>query len=266
MFLRPRENGGNCAGPSALIFSRPGGREGLRVREQLRALVKLAEIDAKARAIDDRLRGIPQELQERRQAVERLQDLVERQGRALLDAERLLASQEQDLAARNEALSKAKSKSAKAKNGREAEAAERELEAVRRSIKDGETHRDGLKERIERMRSSLSEPEKALEEARADLATAEAELEGRLAALREERAGVVMGREVFAQQIPKDHMRVYDRIVKGKPPAVCEVVAGSCAACRMAVPPQRLAQIQRGEILNCQSCLRFLYTPSILED
>lgn len=236
------------------------------MREQLRALVKLAEIDAKARGIDDRLKGIPVEIEERRQGVQRLQDLVQRQRGSLAEAERLLATQEQDLLARNEALSKAKSKGAKAKNGREAEAAERELEAIRRSIKDGETHRDALKERIERMRSTLGEPEKALEEARAELAAAEAEVEGKLAVLREERTGVVAGREVFAKQIIKDHMRIYDRIVKGKPPAVCEVVAGSCGACRMAVAPQRLLQIQRGEILNCQSCQRFLYTKSILED
>lgn len=236
------------------------------MREQLRALVKLAEIDAKARSIDDRLKGLPVELEEQRGAVRRLEDLVSRQRASLAEAERLLGVQEQDVAARNENLSKAKSKGAKAKNAREAEAAERELESVRRSIKDGETHRDALKERLEKMRGGLGEPEKALEEAKAELAAAEAALEGKLAALREERTGVVSGREVFAKQIHKDHMRIYDRIVKGKPPAVCEAVSGVCSACRMSVAPQRYAQIQRGEILNCQSCQRFLYTKAIVED
>lgn len=236
------------------------------MREQLRALVKLAEIDAKARGIDDRLKGIPLELEERRQAVQRLEDLVQRQRNALAEAERLLGVQETDVASRNEALSKAKAKGAKAKNGREAEAAEREVEAVRRSIKDGETQRDALKERLQKMRATLGEPEKALEDAKADLALAEGEIEGKLAALREERTSVVMGREVFSKQIHKDHMRIYDRIVKGKPPAVCEAVAGVCSGCRMAVAPQRYAQIQRGEILNCQMCQRFLYTKSILDE
>jgi predicted nucleic acid-binding Zn-ribbon protein len=240
--------------------------KGTRVREQLRALVRLAEIDAKARGIDDRLKGLPVELEERRQAVKRLEDLVARQKNALAEAERLLGVQEQDVAARNDALAKAKSKGAKAKNGREAEAAERELEAVRRSIKDGETQRDALKERLEKMRSGLGEPEKALEEAKAELAATEGELEGKLAALREERTGVVMGREAYAKLIHKDHMRIYDRIVKGKPPAVCEAVGGVCTACRMSVAPQRFAQIQKGEILNCQSCQRFLYTKASIED
>jgi hypothetical protein len=34
----------------------------------------------------------------------------------------------------------------------------------------------------------------------------------------------------------------------------------------LAVAPQRFAQIQRGEILNCQSCQRFLYTKASLDD
>ena len=74
------------------------------MREQLRALVRLAEIDAKARGIDDRLKGLPVELEERRQAVKRLEDLVARQRHALGEAERLLGVQEQDVAGRNEAL------------------------------------------------------------------------------------------------------------------------------------------------------------------
>jgi len=236
------------------------------VREQLRALVKLAEIDAKARGIDDLLKGIPLDVEERRSVVRRLEDLVQRQRSSIAEAERLLATQELDVAARNEALSKAKGKGAKAKNGREAEAAERELEAVRRSIKDGETHRDALKDRIERMRSSIGEPKKALEDARAELVVAEAEVEGKLATLQEERALIVTGREVFAKQIHKDHRRIYDRIVKGKPPAVAPLAGEVCSGCRMAVAPQRLHQILRGEILNCQSCQRFLYHPSLLED
>ncbi len=240
--------------------------EGIRVREQLRALVNLAEIDAKARGLDDRLKGIPLELEERRQAVKRLEDLVQRQRNALSEAERLLGVQETDVSSRNEALSKAKAKGAKAKNGREAEAAEREVEAVRRSIKDGETQRDALKERIAKMRATLTEPETALADAQAELAAAESEVDAKLQTLRQERSVVVTGREVFAKQIHKDHMRIYDRIVKGKPPAVCEAVAGVCAGCRMAVPPQRYAQIQRGEILNCQMCQRFLYTKSVLDE
>lgn len=233
--------------------------------EQLKALVKLAHIDAKAKTIDERLKGIPVELEERRAGVQRLETLVARQKQNLADAERLLASQEVDLANRNELLSKAKGKGAKAKNMREAEAAERELDGIRRSIKDGEVERDNLKARIAKTRSTLDEPEKALAEAKAELEAAEAAIEARLSELRAERAVAVEGRDEMVKLIDKDMRRVYDRVVRARTPAVCEVVEGACGLCRMAVPPQRVAQILRGEIMQCHACMRFLYVPRSLE-
>ncbi len=237
----------------------------MSVREQLRALVSLAEIDAKARSLEDRLRALPGELEDRRAALRRLEALVAGQRAAIGEAERLLALEELDLTTRGEALSKAKSKSAKARNGREAELAEREVEAVRRTIKDGETQRDALKERLERMRAGLAEPEEALAEAKTELESVERTIEPTLASLREERDRIVVGREGYAKALPKETLRLYQRVVKGRPPAVCEVLDGSCAACRMAVAPQRLIQIQRGEVLNCQSCQRFLYVQASLD-
>lgn len=237
----------------------------MSVREQLKALVSLAEIDAKARGIADQLKGLPGELDERRAAVRHLEALVSGQRTALAEAERLLAAEDLDLGARNEALSKAKGKSAKARNGREAELAEREVEAVRRSIKDGETQRDALKERIEKIRTGLEEPSAALTEAQGELQASEAALEPTLATLRAEHARIVEGREAYVKQLPKETLRLYQRVVKGRPPAVCEVTEGWCSGCRMAVAPQRLIEIQRGNVLNCQSCQRFLYVKSSLE-
>lgn len=233
----------------------------------LLALVKLADIDSRAKTIDDRLKGIPAELEERRAGIRKLEDLVHAQRASLAQAEKLLSSQESDLSSRNDGLSKAKAKGAKAKSMKEVEAAERELEAVRRSIRDGEVERDGLRERIERTRSSLVEPEKALEEARAELATQSAEAEVKLAELRQEREGVVQGREEWTKRIDKQVLRTYTRLAPQRTPVVIEVKGESCGGCRMALSPQRMIQIQKAtELLQCQSCQRFLYHKSLLED
>lgn len=237
------------------------------MREQLRALVKLSEIDAQARGIDARLSGIPAELEERRNAVRALEALVERQRAAIVEAERLLASQDADILARNDALSKAKAKSAKARTMREAEASERELEAVRKSIKDGEVEKERLKEKIAQIRTSLADPEKSLEEQRAELAAAEAAAESKLAELRIEREKVVMGREEFARKIDKPIVRTYERLRPKLIPTVCEVVGETCTGCRMKFPPQRFIQLQRGtEIMQCQMCNRFVYHRDLLAD
>jgi len=237
------------------------------VRDQLKALVRLAEIDSLAKDIDDRLKGIPLELEERRLGVKRLEELVAKQKAGIAEAERLYAQQETDIASRNDQLGKSRSKSAKARTMREAEAAERELETVRRTIKDGEGERDRLKERIEKSRAGLAEPEKALEEQKAELATAEAAVEGRLGELRIEREKTLVGRSEVAAKIDKAHLRVYDRLRTKISNPVAEAANGTCTACRISIAPQRFMQMAKAtEIMACMHCMRILYVKSAIED
>jgi uncharacterized protein len=237
------------------------------LREQLRALIKLAEIDSLARGIDDRLKGIPAELEERRGAVRALEGLVERQRAGIAEAERLMAQHDSDVALRNEQLSKAKSKGAKARTMREAEAAERELEAVRRTIKDGEGEKERLRAQIAQTTASLDEPVRTLEEQKAELAAAEAAAETKLGELRAEREKVVIGRDEFTKKIDKQFIRLYERLRTKLTPVVVEVVGETCTGCRMQMPPQRFIQLQRGtDIMQCQMCQRIVYHRDVLAD
>lgn len=237
------------------------------MREQLRALVKLAEIDSQARGIDDRLKGIPAELEERRAAVRALESLVERQRATIAEAERLLAQQDTDIASRNDSLSKAKAKSAKARTMREAEAAERELDGIRRSIKDGETEKERLRERVAATTAALAEPMTTLEEQKAELAASEQAAEAKLAELRAEREKIVAGRDEYTKKIDKQYIRLYERLRTKLTPVVCEVVGETCTGCRMQMPPQRFIQLQRGtEIMQCMMCQRIVYHRDVLAD
>ncbi len=251
--------------------SKRGTRAPLRgashLRDQLRALIKLAEIDAQARGIDDRLKAIPAALEERRSAVRALEVLVDRQRSNIAEAERLLSQQEADLLARNDGLSKAKGKSAKARTMREAEAAERELESVRRTIKEGEVERDRLKERVTQTTGSLDEPVRTLEEQKTELTKAEQEADAKLSELRIEREKVVMGRDDWARKIDKQYLRLYDRLRVKLVPVVCEVADGICVGCRMQMPPQRFIQLQKSaEVMQCQMCSRIVYHRDVLAD
>jgi predicted nucleic acid-binding Zn-ribbon protein len=237
------------------------------VRDQLKALVRLAEIDSLAKDIDDRLKGIPLELEERRMGVKRLEELVARQKAGIAEAERLFTQQEQDIASRNDQLGKSRSKSAKARTMREAEAAERELETVRRTIKDGEGERDRLKERIEKSRVGLADPEKALAEQKAELELAEQASETKLSELRIEREKTLVGRSEVAAKIDKQHLRVYDRLRTKLSPPVAEAANETCTACRISIAPNRFLQLAKAtEIMSCMHCMRILYVKSAIED
>jgi predicted nucleic acid-binding Zn-ribbon protein len=237
------------------------------VRDQLKALVRLAEIDSLAKDIDDRLKGIPLELEERRMGVKRIEELVTRQKAGIAEAERLFTQQESDIASRNDQLGKSRSKSAKARTMREAEAAERELETVRRTIKDGEGERDRLKERIEKTRLGLAEPEKALAEQQAELELAEAASVAKLSELRIEREKTLVGRAEVAAKIDKQHLRLYDKLRTKLSPAVAEAANATCTACRISIAPNRFMQMAKAtEIMPCMHCMRILYVKSAIED
>ena len=237
------------------------------MRDQLRALVKLTEIDSRARGIDEQLEGIPAELEERRGAVQALRSLVERQREVVAEAERLVELQDADIASRSEALSRAKGKGAKARNMREADAAERELDAVRRSIKDGEVEKERLRERIAATRASLEQPEQTLIDQTNELEAAEKAAQDKLAALAEERREVVVGREEWTAKITKSWLRVYERLRPKLTPVVVAVENEICAGCRMSMPSQRYIELRKGtEIMQCQHCMRIVYHPDVILD
>ena len=230
------------------------------MKDKLRALVRLAEIDASARHIEEQLRGIPEELEERRHAVSALEALVGGQKGQMDEAAKLLAQQEEELKMRSDLLARSKAKSAKARNMREAEAAERELDAVRRSIKEAEEEKERLQGVITQTKGVLDGPLAELEEQKSALSTAEAGSDEKLAELREERDAKVAGREDFAAQVPKPILRRYERIRHAIHPTVVEAVGGVCTGCRMQIPPQLFNHILAGDdFYQCQACQRFLY-------
>lgn len=237
------------------------------MKDKLRALVRLAEIDASARHIEEQLRGIPEELEERRQAVRSLEALVGGQKGQMDEAETLLAQQDQELKMRGDLLARSKAKSAKARNMREAEAAERELDAIRRSIKEAEEEKERLQGVITQTKGVLDGPLSELEEQKAALDEAEAGSGQKLEELKKERDEKVSGREDYAAQVPKPILRRYERIRHAIHPTVVEAVDGVCMGCRMRIPPQLYNQIVSGDdFYQCQACNRFLYHKEVVVD
>lgn len=237
------------------------------MKDKLRALVRLAEIDASARHIEEQLKGIPEELEERRQAVQALEALVGGQKGQMDEAETLLAQQEEELKMRSGLLARSKAKGAKARNMREAQAAERELDAIRRSIREAEEEKERLQGVIAQTKSVLDEPLSELEEQKAALNEAEAGSGEKLEQLRKERDEKVSGREEYVAKIPKPIYRRYERIRHAIHPTVVEAVDGVCMGCRMTIPPQLYNQIVAGDdFYQCQACNRFLYHKDVVID
>jgi len=237
------------------------------VRDQLRALAKLAEIDGSARELDQELREIPARVDGMRLDVQRLESLLAAERGQLAEAERLDRVHHEDLASRNDQLSKARGKTAKAKNAREAEAAEREVEAVRRGIRERDDEHLKLAEAIEKVKASLGEHEKEFENLKSLFREEETKAAGRIAELEVERGKVLQGRDAIVARLPRPIASRYQRIRDQRGVAVAEVVDGTCKGCRMQIPAQQYNVLRRGETIEqCAACQRIIFHRQVIED
>ena len=236
------------------------------MREQLRILARVAEIDEEASTLDTQLEEIPKKLSSFRSDLERLNMLLEGERKELLDAEALLRSQESELAATQDALGKAKAKAVKARSGKEAEAGEREIEGFRRSVREREDELLKLQEAIEQVRGKVEQHSRELEEAAALFAEDEKEDQARLESIQSERAIIGQKREAAAAELPRDILSRYERIRARRGSGTAWVEEGSCQACRISLSAKLFMELQRGEELHqCPNCNRVLiYRPLVL--
>ena len=237
------------------------------VRDQLKALVKLAAIDDSASGIDKELKELPENLAETRADVDRLASLLATEQQGLAEAEELASAFEQQISQSNEQLAKAKAKGAKARNAREVEAAEREMDIVRRGIKEREEEQLRLVAAIEQKRKSLDDRQKKLAELEQLYKDDEVQARGRIEELLAERARVTTGRDQLAAAVGGALVKRYDRIREKRGSALAKVIDQTCKGCRVQLPPQVVADMHRAEeIFQCPQCNRLLYVEAHVMD
>lgn len=227
--------------------------------EELTALAQISEIDTTALRTETELKELPVRIAGLDGDVQRLTELLEAERQELAEAEKLLADQQQEIENQHQALSRSKSKSARARNAREADAVERELEVIRRSMKDREAERDTLREAIASRRETLDKHEQDLAKVR-DAAGKEREAaEKRMAELRAAHDEVLRGRDMLVAKVSGPVMRRYELIRQRRGMGVALIKAGTCTGCHVALSPQLVIKLQRGESMEqCPSCQRFL--------
>ena len=150
-------------------------------------------------------------------------------------------------------------------NAKVYEAAIRERDAAKKHISELETK---VLEQMEAAETS----EKQLAEREPEFARLRAEHEDRLRAFEEQTRA--WGEELESRRRERERMFValppgikatYQRIVARirDGVALAEARGGACSACRMAIRPQIMSEIRRGdEIIICDNCNRILYYAS----
>ena len=232
------------------------------MKAELEKLINLQKTDSEIR----RLKQLLDTADARRAELERefekhafsIREIQERRDR--LGAER--TELENQIASNKTYLERAERNLKHAQNQKEYETAMRETDALQKQIAAIEAQQlEGMTalEEVEKEIESRADEINTLDQKRA---VALKEFDAELKRDRTELAKVESGRDAVFKTLPPNLAAVYNRLTQRSRDgiAVAEVVNGSCSACFMALRPQMLVEVRRGEqIITCESCTRILY-------
>lgn len=232
------------------------------MKAELEKLIALQNLDTSIRKLEKNLEAIP----ERRAEIEGEFDRRAFEIRALEnrrdEAKHNRARLENEVVDQRGRAERAERNLMSSKKQDEYTAAIREADAARKQISALETQ---VLEQME----ALEQAEAALRERADEIATLNSDREAKLLAFDEETKSQsellakqsVEREQVFAnlpQSMSGMYSRIRARIRDGV--AVAEARNRSCTACFMALRPQVMAEIRRGdEVLTCDNCGRILY-------
>ncbi len=232
------------------------------MKAELEQLIALQNTDTSIRRLEADIEAIPQRRAEIEKEFEQrafeIRALETRRDEARSERARLEAEVEET---RTHAA-RADRNLMSAQNEHEYTAAIREADAARKHISQLETQILEKMETIEQAEGVLKEREPEVVKLRAEMEERVKAFEEQTRTQTEELAARRAERERLLGTLPKQMSALYNRISARIRDgiAVAEARNGSCTACFMALRPQVMAEVRRGdEVIICDNCNRILY-------
>lgn len=230
------------------------------MKEQLRLLEQLQEIDNQIFQHERELERYPKEVQEIARSLVTTRREISEGREKLAGLQKDLRKREQDLATEQEKIKRSERRLLGIKNQKEYNALSREIKLGKKVTGELEdvilglmTTIEGLKTSLEKNEHDYAENEKRLLEKKAEAEAVTSEACSALTVLNLEKAKI-------SESIDRDFLKRYETVRKVKGTAIAELLNGSCGACHMAVPPQlNIRVLKQEEIIVCPNCLRILY-------
>lgn len=232
------------------------------MKAELEQLIALQKTDISIRRLQSDIQAIP----ERRAEIEKEFDQRAFEIRAIearrdtSRAER--ARLETELAEMRAKTERGERNLMSSKNEHEYTAAIREADAARKAASQLETQILEQMEAFEQSEKELQERAPEVERLRGEMEVRLKEFEEQTRTQEVELASARKERERLLATLPKPMSTLYNRISARIRDgiAVAEARNGSCTACFMALRPQMMAEVRRGDdIITCDNCNRILY-------
>jgi predicted nucleic acid-binding Zn-ribbon protein len=236
----------------------------LSIPEQIRALERLANIDAELRDLQEQHSQERSTLDGLRSGIARLDEKLATDGAALGVMDKARGELIQDVRNMNQQLEHSREKLGRSRTEREANAAQRELEELRKLVRDREEEIGKLTADAEAARQQVDTTQAEHKRLADDLAAREGDISSKLGEVDGALRGKQTEREAAIKQLPPQLYRRYDLIRQKRGTGIAQTTDGTCKACHMALPPQLFHRLRREPMLEqCPSCNRIIYFAAV---
>ena len=232
------------------------------MKAELAQLIALQKTDTTIRSLQAEIESIP----ERRAEIEKefdqrafeIRGLEERRDAAFHQRTNL----EKEIFEQKQRAERAERNLMAAKKPDEYTAAIREADAARKQISNFETQVLEQMEAFDTAEKELGERAPEVEKLRADMEERFKQFDEQIRVQQQQLEEARAERERMMKELPKSVSTLFNRISARIRDgiAVAEARNGACTACYMALRPQIMSEVRRGnEVITCDNCNRILY-------
>lgn len=238
------------------------------MREQLKLLVRLQQIDIRVHQLKKEKARIPGLVEEVKGAYRKCAGELEESRKNLAALEREKRDKEAKLRDDAELLERLKGRLAEIKTNKEYFAHLKEVETVEKGVKGLEDEVLSLMEKIEAATAQVATVEARFKEEELKLKGETKKIEQSFAAVDQEFTELSRQRDKESASVSPEIFQTYDRLVaRYNGLAVVEAVNYSCMGCHMNLPPQVFNNVRlNSSLITCDHCYRILYWRQGLED
>ena len=232
---------------------------------RLEALLRLQQLDHQKAVHRERLDRLPSDLAAIRQRLEAAQQAKAQVQRALEENQKQRRERERDVEVHEEHMRKLKARLDDIKTNKEYQAHLTEIETAKQGLRNTEDDLLRLMEQGELQLQQVKQSEEQLAQATDAAHANEAKLTQEAEQIKREVEQLKTEAAQVEQSIDAGLLKEYHRIQsRRKGSAFVQIQNGSCAGCRLAIPPQLVTEVRRQEeAYTCPHCGRLLYWPQV---
>jgi len=236
----------------------------------LKLVVRLQDIDNRLADLAKEIAALPVHIAEIEKKLLSHERKLEADRAALAANQKERKKCEGDIQMQEQKISKLKDQMVSAKTNEQYRAFQHEIEFCQKEIRKFEDRILELMGESEPLDKNVKAAEGALKAEKVQVEAEKSQARERTAVDQKAQSELQTERTAIAKEITPSAYQNYERVRKGrKGLAVAEVIDGRCTACHIALRPQHIQDLKRGEkILSCESCQRMLYynPPQTVED